>query len=103
MEGDMNCDRDCGYDEFGFRRVTDFTGDAIGIDPAGCGCTDCLVGNSVPVDSPKMAALARAVAAGRKLVNRSGQHLALIERYTGDLEFVELPRAHSILGFYLDE
>jgi len=50
-----------------------------------------------------MAALARAVAAGRKLVNRSGQHLALIERYTGEVEFVELPRAHSILGFYLDE
>lgn len=32
------------------KRITCFTNDAIGIDPAGCGCTDCIVGDSIPAD-----------------------------------------------------
>jgi hypothetical protein len=31
------------------REETDFIGDAIGIDPTDCGCTDCIVGNSIPL------------------------------------------------------
>ena len=91
-----------GYDEWGFRLDTDFDGDALGLDPGGCGCTDCLVGNSIPIDSPRMKDLAQAAANGRKIVNRSGEHFALVERFDGIIEFVELPRAQVILGVYPD-
>lgn len=86
----------------GFPERTDFEGDALACDPSGCGCMDCIVGASVPLDSPRMHELAKAVANGRRFVNRSGEHLALVERYDGTVEFVELPRAQVILGVFPD-
>lgn len=103
MYGGMSNSRD-GYDEFGLREQTDFIGDAIGIDPYGCGCTDCLVGNSIPLDNEwRMGQLAKAAAAGRQVINRSGQNFALVEALGGTVSFIELPRVHRVLNVFIDE
>ncbi|MEV0247911.1 hypothetical protein AB0H76_15065 [Nocardia sp. NPDC050712] len=59
------------------RDYTDFIDNSVGIDPAGCGCTDCITGNSVPLNSGDMPELARQAARGRPLTNRCGQPLVL--------------------------
>ena len=51
---------------------TDFLDNGIGIDPEGCGCTDCIIGysfnmGSVVYDSD----LAKDIIRGRKLYNRT--------------------------------
>lgn len=60
-------------------KTTDFIDNAIGIDPSGCGCTDCLVRNSIPLDhTSDIEELVRAhFMTGRKIVNRSSSTLAI--------------------------
>lgn len=59
--------------------TTDFIGNAIGIDPSGCGCTDCLVGNSIPENSSDVEELLRAhVEEGREIVNRTYASVLLV-------------------------
>lgn len=88
-----------GYDEHGFPETTDFDADALGIDPVGCGCTDCLVGYSVPFDSPRMNALADAYVAGRRIVNRTNYMLVLVERFDGTMKFEEVTAQTVIATF----
>lgn len=59
--------------------TTDFIDNAIGIDPAGCGCTDCIVRNSIPLDATSdIEELVRAhFMTGRKIINRSSSTLAI--------------------------
>jgi hypothetical protein len=91
-----------GYDEYGLRIETDFIDDAIGVDPESCGCTDCIVGNSIRFDNEEqMARLAKAAAyGGRKVINRTSAPLALVENYVGEVRFVELHQASIVHGVY---
>lgn len=86
-------------DEFGLPVRTDWRDNAIGIDPEGCSCTDCLIGASVPIDSPRMQKLAEAAHAGRPIRNRTDYALVLVERFDGTVEFEEL-RARTVIGTY---
>lgn len=62
--------------------TTDFIGNAIGIDPSGCGCTDCIVGNSIPEDSSYLDELLRAhVEEGRGIVNRTYARVLLVYKH----------------------
>lgn len=55
-----------------FREETDFDGNAIGIDPSTCGCTDCLIGNSIPEGDSRIPELIREhFTEGRAIVNRT--------------------------------
>jgi hypothetical protein len=78
-----------GYDEYGLRVETEFIGNALGVDPSGCRCTDCLVGNSIPFDNTaKLSNLARDVAAGdRKAINRTNYSLVVVEDMYGEVRF----------------
>lgn len=72
----------------GPKAVTCFTDDGVGIDPAGCGCTDCIVGDSISFEdgnSNKLAALAYEVFNdGRKFYHRVGSYAKLIPVQDGD-------------------
>lgn len=55
-----------------FREETDFTNNGIGIDPANCGCTDCIVGNSIPENDYRISELIQEhFTEGRRIVNRT--------------------------------
>lgn len=55
-----------------FREETDFINNAIGIDPSGCGCTDCIVGNSIPEGDSRIPELIQEhFTEGRAIVNRT--------------------------------
>lgn len=55
------------------REETEFDGNAIGLDPSDCGCTDCIVGNSIPESdiSSIRELLQEHFTEGRKIVNRT--------------------------------
>lgn len=89
----------CTMDEFGFPVETDWVDNALGIDPPGCGCMDCIVGASVPFDSPRMHNLAQAALAGRPIRNRTDYAIVLVERFDGSTEFEEL-RARTVVATY---
>lgn len=59
--------------------TTDFIDNAIAIDPATCGCTDCIVRNSIPLDDTSaIEELVRLhFMTGRKIINRSSRTLAI--------------------------
>lgn len=61
------------------RDQTDFKDNAIGIDPRGCACTDCMIGYSVPLNH-KMAikTIAGQALRGRPVINRSSIPLVLL-------------------------
>lgn len=41
---------------------TEFIGNAVGIDPADCGCTDCITGSSIPFNTGNASSLAELAA-----------------------------------------
>jgi hypothetical protein len=61
---------------------TDFVDNGVGIDPADCRCTDCIVGNSIPFNESnanKLAILAfQAKYQGRKIHSRLGSGVTVI-------------------------
>lgn len=68
-------------DRFGLKETTAFVGDAIGIDPPDCGCTDCILGDSVPLAESNGASLAAAIIeGGREVVNRLSGDIYLVIR-----------------------
>ena len=67
------------------RQTTEFIDNAIGIDPDNCGCTDCLVGNSIPASNTGMIQdLVNAhLNAGRKIINRASAPLVIYRDENG--------------------
>lgn len=62
-------------DEWGLPRKTDFINNAFGIDPEGCGCTDCILRYAVhPSDEWT---LGKIIESGRTLHNRTGRAVRL--------------------------
>lgn len=70
-----------------FAEVTEFIDNAIGIDPVGCGCTDCAIGISIPWDYPQLDDLAVAFIHGRAIVNRTEGPIDVIIREDGTATF----------------
>ena len=70
------------YDRYyrdGLLIETEFKENGFGIDPDDCGCTDCIIGYAFhPSDSWR---LAKAIAQGRTLYNRSSQEVILPNGY----------------------
>lgn len=58
------------------KQQTCFNENAIGIDPSGCGCTDCILGDSIPL-SEWMDDLYKEVVLGRPVVNRTSLRLCV--------------------------
>lgn len=71
---------------------TCFIGDAIGIDPSGCGCVDCQTGSSIPVDQTRLITeLVRAhFEEGRRIVYRNGAGIVVYRSKDGEYKWVEL-------------
>jgi len=68
-----------GYYAYGLKVKTDFKENAFGIDPEGCGCTDCLIGEAFhPSDDYR---LELAIRYGRILINRTGHEVILPNGY----------------------
>lgn len=59
--------------------TTVFINDAIGIDPPGCGCTDCIIHSSIPSDDTDRIAEAvrQHFEEGREILNRTGGNIVL--------------------------
>lgn len=73
---------DMTYDAEGLHRKTDFKENGFGIDPEGCGCTDCIIGYAVhPSDEWKLEKMIRT---GRTLYNRTGHEVILPNGYRLD-------------------
>lgn len=74
------------------REETDFIGDAIGIDPTECGCTDCIVGNSIPLGQTQMIEeLVRMhFEEGRKVIFRCGGAIVLYRSRNGEYKWEPL-------------
>lgn len=58
----------------GIKTKTDFRGNAFGIDPPGCGCTDCIISDAF---HPGDYRIERAIQQGRTLINRTGYEVIL--------------------------
>jgi hypothetical protein len=91
------------------REETDFIGDAIGIDPSGCGCTDCIVGNSIPLDQTHMITeLVRAhFEEGRRVIYRDGGAIVLYRSRNGEYKwealYSESPVTHDVISPEMEE
>ena len=58
--------------------TTEFIGNGIGIDPAGCGCTDCILRHAFPLTHPALLeAVSAALVTGRPVYNRTGTTVTL--------------------------
>lgn len=74
--------------------TSDFTDNGIAVDPRGCGCTDCLVGTAITLNSRLVADLAMEhfhPAIRRVIHNRSGHNLFAIcqQREVSNQAFAE--------------
>ncbi|MGY2116655.1 hypothetical protein ACW9HR_22345 [Nocardia gipuzkoensis] len=79
---------------------TDFQGNAVAIDPHGCGCTDCGTGYAVALDDlTSLGRLAEQAVAGRRLINRTSRPL-LLDRQA--LEIRLLPKEYPDRWRYAD-
>lgn len=69
--------------------TTCFYNDALAFDPAGCGCTDCIVGDSIPLDETKKIATAieEHFIDYREIINRTGQSLVLYRNQDDEFDF----------------
>lgn len=72
----MNADD--GYID-GIRSTTEFKENGFGIDPDGCGCTDCITGQAFHVS--EVLRIKVAINQGRRLYNRSSQEVILPNGY----------------------
>lgn len=72
--------------------TTVFIGDAIGIDPPGCGCTDCIIRSSIPSDDTDriQEAVRQHFEEGRPIVNRSGGSIVFYRNDRGEYEMADL-------------
>lgn len=75
------------------KETTDFINDAIGIDPSGCGCTDCIVGNSIPEDQDyQIAELIQAhFEEGRQIINRTSTAMIIYKSERGEYKYTNIP------------
>lgn len=77
---------------------TDFIGNAIGIDPSGCGCLECGNGSSIPEDETDR--IAEAIAAhfteGRDIISRIGCAIAIYQLRGGRYEFSVIPHGGGL-------
>lgn len=90
--------------------TTEFTGNAIGIDPDNCGCTDCLVSNSVPAnDTDMVQKIVNAhLNAGRKIINRTSAPMVIYRDRNGEgkwiwiygYDFTVIPEDHNRVDEY---
>lgn len=69
------------YDGYmdGLRIKTEFKENGFGIDPAGCGCTDCITGQAFHPSDTWL--LEKAIRMGRTLYNRTGHEVILPNGY----------------------
>lgn len=86
------------------REETDFIGNAIGIDPDDCGCTDCIVGNSIPLSQTHL--IEELIKAyfeeGREVVYRCGGAIVLYRSKNGEYKWEQLysepPVIHNMIS-----
>ncbi|WP_280412611.1 hypothetical protein [Nocardia asiatica] len=57
------------------KQFTVFRNNAIAIDPSGCGCTDCLCGDSIPYVFVDDEELVTQIMRGREVINRTDTEL----------------------------
>lgn len=85
VDDDYYCD--------GLLRRTEFLENGFGIDPEGCGCTDCCTGQAIhPSDEWK---LQKAIAQGRTLYNRTEREVILPNGVRLEREGIWRPGATS--------
>lgn len=81
---------------------TDFVDNKIAVDPSDCGCTDCIVGNSIPlnnIDSSKLAALAMEYTSRkREVINRTGYLLEPFNDGNRAGFFIDRDNSKSLTG-----
>ncbi|MBC9705310.1 MAG: hypothetical protein H9W81_10125 [Enterococcus sp.] len=68
------------------KSTTCFVNNAIGIDPVGCGCMDCIVGDSIPVDQVSTIEdlLREHWDQDREIINRDHQTMLIYKSFSGN-------------------
>lgn len=72
--------------------TTVFINDAIGIDPSGCGCTDCIIHSSIPADDYDRIeeAVRQHFEEGREIINRTGGSIILFFNDCGKYDMMDV-------------
>lgn len=74
---------------------TQFIGNAIGIDPSGCGCDGCTDGSSIPEDDTAHIAelIEEHFTQSREIINRTGSAIVVYQSRRDEYEFSYLPES----------